>query len=221
MTIYKVTCLITGKIYIGKDESDRNYYLGSGKYIKNAIKKYGKENFKKEILEICISRKQLCEREKFWIKESNSIRPKGYNISTGGDGGDTLSHHDNLLKIRRKISESHKGSRNSMFGKIGKNNPNYGRRNSPETIKRMSESKKGNTYTKGLKQSKEVIENRIKINSKPIFQFSIDGQFIQEWASAVQVKRKLGISNSHIIEVCKNRYGYKSAGGFIWKYKEQ
>jgi hypothetical protein len=51
-TIYKTTNLINGKIYIGKHEtSDLNdTYMGSGKVLMNAIKKYGKDSFKKEIL---------------------------------------------------------------------------------------------------------------------------------------------------------------------------
>lgn len=47
MVIYKTTNLINGKIYIGQDSKDRPNYYGSGKLIHRAIKKYGKENFKK------------------------------------------------------------------------------------------------------------------------------------------------------------------------------
>ena len=55
--------------------------------------------------------------------------------------------------------------------------------------------------------------------SKPIFQYSKSGDFIREWQSAVEVKRVLGIDNSHIIACCKGKY--KSAYGFIWRYKEK
>ena len=51
--IYKTTNLINGKIYVGKRQSstfDENYY-GSGKYFKRALKKYGKSNFSREVLE--------------------------------------------------------------------------------------------------------------------------------------------------------------------------
>lgn len=60
--------IITNKKYIGKRmcrcniEDDK--YLGSGKILKQAIKKYGKENFKKTILEICSTEEQLNRREK-------------------------------------------------------------------------------------------------------------------------------------------------------------
>ena len=48
--IYKTTCLVNYKIYIGQSIRNKNYYLGSGKLLLKAIKKYGKNNFTKEIL---------------------------------------------------------------------------------------------------------------------------------------------------------------------------
>jgi group I intron endonuclease len=110
MQIYKITNLINGKIYIGKDEHDRPNYFGSGKIIKLAINQYGLTNFKKEILEICNSREELCEREQFWIKHVNTKSPIGYNIANGGNGGDTTTHHPNKIQIieKRKISNTGK-----------------------------------------------------------------------------------------------------------------
>ena len=61
--IYKVTNVINNKWHIGKDSKNYKGYLGSGLTIKAAIKKYGKENFVKEILEICENLKELSNRE--------------------------------------------------------------------------------------------------------------------------------------------------------------
>ena len=55
--------------------------------------------------------------------------------------------------------------------------------------------------------------------SKPILQYSKSGEFIREWQGSREAERILGIANSNIIACCKGRY--KSAGGFIWKYKEE
>jgi hypothetical protein len=112
MEIYKITNLINNKIYIGKDTtSDKNYY-GSGILIKKSIKKYGKENFKKEILEECDTNDKLCDREKYWINFYNSTNLTiGYNISKGGDGGDTLSNNPNINEIKSKISKFRKGKK--------------------------------------------------------------------------------------------------------------
>lgn len=109
MQIYKITNNINNKIYIGKDTTSNPNYYGSGSLISKSIKKYGIENFTKEIIEICESNEILCEREKFWIEFFNSSDLKiGYNISKGGDGGDTLSNNPNIDIIRKKISETMK-----------------------------------------------------------------------------------------------------------------
>ena len=88
MVIYKTTNLLNGKIYIGQDSKNDPDYFGSGLKLDRAIKKHGKDNFKKEILEVCENREQLNLREIYWIRELNSLNPKiGYNLTEGGTGG--------------------------------------------------------------------------------------------------------------------------------------
>jgi group I intron endonuclease len=110
MIIYKTTNLINGKFYIGQDHYDNPNYLGSGLLLNRAIKKYGRENFKKETIEVCINQEQLNIREKFWISELKSTTKNiGYNIALGGTGGDTFSGASESEKKRRgkKLSESY------------------------------------------------------------------------------------------------------------------
>lgn len=104
MIIYKTINEINGKIYVGKDINNNPNYFGSGLLIKRAIKKYGKENFRKEIIEECESLEQLNKKEIYWIAELN---PE-YNIAKGGDGGYLLRYADDDKKQRtyKKISES-------------------------------------------------------------------------------------------------------------------
>lgn len=88
MVIYKTTNLINGKIYVGQDIKNDSNYLGSGLLIERAIKKHGREHFKKEIVEVCFSQNELNEKEIYWIKQFNSTNRRiGYNISIGGQGG--------------------------------------------------------------------------------------------------------------------------------------
>lgn len=83
--IYKTTNIINGKIYIGKATNRESTYLGSGVDITQAIKKYGKENFTREILEYCTSDKELNKKEKYWITFFNSTNENvGYNLQEGG-----------------------------------------------------------------------------------------------------------------------------------------
>jgi group I intron endonuclease len=102
VVIYKTTNLINGKFYVGKDARNLNCYLGSGKLLKKAIKKYGKNNFVKEILEVCDNLIDLEEREKYWIKELDSIK-NGYNLTEGGTGGNTFTNNSNKEEIRDKL----------------------------------------------------------------------------------------------------------------------
>lgn len=90
MVIYLTTNLITGRKYIGKDSQDKSSYIGSGKILKQAIKKYGKNNFKKEILCRCSSLRELSEVEQYFIAYFNAVNnPSFYNITKGGTGGKT------------------------------------------------------------------------------------------------------------------------------------
>jgi hypothetical protein len=88
MHIYKTINLVNGKIYVGKSVSERISYLGSGTALGHAIKKYGRENFIKEIIEADITdKKVLAEREVWWIAQYRESNAEMYNIADGGEGG--------------------------------------------------------------------------------------------------------------------------------------
>ena len=89
--IYITYNKISKKIYIGQHKSSKydKEYLGSGKYLRRAIKKYGKENFENYIIEWCKNKEELCEKEKYWIRKYNTLDNSiGYNITPGGEFGD-------------------------------------------------------------------------------------------------------------------------------------
>jgi group I intron endonuclease len=131
MVIYKTTNLINNKIYIGQDSKNNPNYLGSGLLLKKAIKKYGKDNFTKEILEHCYSKEELDTQEQYWISKFDSIDLDiGYNIMKGGEGGDTISNHPNRKEIceKMKLKEYSKLERLNRSERVtGKNNPLYGK----------------------------------------------------------------------------------------------
>lgn len=82
---------MNGKIYVGKHKSARhpseNDYYGSGKQITAAIKKYGIENFKKEVLHYCSSLQEIADKEGEIVTEDFVKRPDTYNMHKGGPGG--------------------------------------------------------------------------------------------------------------------------------------
>lgn len=90
----------------------------------------------------------------------------------------------------------------------------------PKTRKKMSESaqKRYNT-PEGQAHIKEMWTDDLRASvSKSVLQFSKDGEFISEYFGAREAARCLDIVPSSIIECCNKKR--KSAGGFIWKYKE-
>ena len=125
MIIYKTTNIINGKIYIGQDSNNNPKYFGSGNLLKKAFDKYGIENFKKEILEHCDSKKDLNDKEKYWINKLQSINKKiGYNISEGGTGGkltqiewkkgrtyEEAYGEERAAEIKNKFSKKRKGKK--------------------------------------------------------------------------------------------------------------
>ena len=103
--IYKTTCLVNGKIYIGKHEGDCNdNYLGSGELFLKAVRKYGRKNFKREILRHCNTLHELKIWEHVFIKKYHSQNPEiGYNIADG-DVNTTEFNPAKLPLIRKKMS---------------------------------------------------------------------------------------------------------------------
>lgn len=91
--IYLTTNLINGKKYIGQHKISKSYdyYLGSGKILKQAIEKYGRENFKKESLVFCETQEEANEKEKYYIKLFDAVNDDNfYNLAEGGyEGGFT------------------------------------------------------------------------------------------------------------------------------------
>jgi len=131
--IYGIINKSNNKIYIGQRNNKQKLsgYYGGGTLIRKVVKKYGKENFKKEILFIAKNQFQANLMEKYFIKKYNSINRKyGYNLRTGGKSNYIFS-----IEVRIKMSEKaklRKGNKNPMFGK----------KFSEETKLKMSEKRK-------------------------------------------------------------------------------
>jgi hypothetical protein len=102
--IYRTTNLINGKTYIGqhKKTNRRGKYIGSGLILRKAIKKYGKENFKVEILYDNIQLKETADSvEMFAIAKERKIGKAEYNIANGGQGGRILNDEGEKMRIEK------------------------------------------------------------------------------------------------------------------------
>lgn len=120
MLIYKIVNKLTGDFYIGKttktkeERLQRHLYTssyGSETHLHKAMRKYGESNFIIEEVECQLSEDILDEREMYWIKNLNPP----YNMTEGGDGGDT-SKSPNFIN---KIKEHHKNRPRESYATYG------------------------------------------------------------------------------------------------------
>jgi group I intron endonuclease len=109
--LYQTTNTINGKIYIGvhkvADTWKSRNYLGSGKALKPAIEKYGRENFRRATLAEFSCAEEAYVAEAGIVTEEFIKRSDTYNVKVGGEGGVGLKHTE---ETRAKMSASKKGT---------------------------------------------------------------------------------------------------------------
>ena len=119
MQIYKITNKLNNKIYIGKtihtaESRFKEHILSarnssSNTHLYRAMRKYGVDNFTVEVVECVDTIELLAEREIYWIAEFDSTNPcVGYNMTRGGDGGDSYRYATEEEKARRSALMSEK-----------------------------------------------------------------------------------------------------------------
>jgi len=105
--IYKTTCNVTGRYYIGMHSTDdlNDGYMGSGKRLWNSFNYHGKDNHSMEILEYLPTRKELKKREAELVNEDTLKDEMCMNLMTGGQGGHGFWHEEhrtNFIKAGAK-----------------------------------------------------------------------------------------------------------------------
>lgn len=225
MVIYIVENLVNGKRYIGKDSKNDPTYLGSGKHQKLAIRKYGRHNFKKTILEHCENLEELNHRELFWINKYNAVEStEFYNLTdtiTPCRKGKPLSEEhrqklseaaknraprteEELAYLRKRVRESlaYKDTKHSEGTKRKISEANKGKRKSKQHREAMSKARKGVARPKSW---------------KPIVGSSLTtGQVIH--FPSIKAAEEAGFSYRGILNNIKG--SSKSSGGYCWKYEK-
>jgi hypothetical protein len=149
--IYKTTNLVNNKFYIGMHSTSNldDGYIGSGKILWYSIKKYGRENFKMEILEFLPDRSSLKLRESELVNESLLQDPLCMNLQIGGGGG--FSNEEHQMKCSLNGGKSMKGRKNTILSDLMKSMhenkkipiPDWsGKKHKPETIEKFKHIRK-------------------------------------------------------------------------------
>lgn len=142
---YQTKCLINNKTYLGRHSTNdlNDGYIGSGKLLKRAIAKYGKDNFKCIILDFFNTYKELVEEESFLVTKEWCLLKSNYNLVEGAENP----------RMYGKDNPSWKGgiSKEPNYRKTGKkhcfkkeNNPRWGYKYSEEEKIKMIHSQPNN-----------------------------------------------------------------------------
>ena len=158
--IYQITNKVNNKIYIGVHSTNdlNDNYMGSGTSIIAAIKKYGKKQFKKEILYYFRNPIDAYSKEAELVNESFVSRQDTYNLRCGGEGG---RHSD---EAKRKMSEAARGKTFSDKHKRKMSEAAKKRKRFPhseETRRKLSEATKGQKHTEETKRKLSDIRRNI------------------------------------------------------------
>lgn len=205
-TIYKITNKLDGKFYIGSHKTKKldDEYMGSGKYLISAQKKYGLENFEKEILFIFDNPKDMYNKESEIVNEDFLVTENTYNLKVGGFGGwDYLNStgmnnstkskevlkragyiHTEKLKNDVEYRKRHIQRNSERFKKLHKEGKvKYdtftGKNHSTETKKKISETRKKNN--RGIGTNNSQYGTRWVHNAETKQNKKIKGQIEDGW----------------------------------------
>lgn len=212
MIIYKITNKVNNKVYIGQTIMSINERWSNHKscnncvYLKNAIVKYGCENFTIEQIDSAETLEELNEKEKYWILFYNSTnRKKGYNLRTGGDN--SLHSEESKQKMRKKRGPMTEEQKKNMKGKMTEEQKDrvrkiwVGKKHTEETKAKMRENKRLNpmsqeerdNISKRNKGKKHTEESKKKISEAQLGK--------KRPSPSEETKRKISESNKKTREL--------------------
>ena len=219
--------------------------LGSGcRAISGAIKKHGWENFDKEWYEV--PNEELNFYEEMLVALLGTLSPGGYNLMEGGgskgrpsdetkkkiskaNSGEKAYWHGKMLseETKQKMSEAHTGKTFREEHKQKISEANLGKTHTEESKKKMSEAQSGEKnhmygkeHTAETKQKmSEATSGEKHHASKKVYQYTLDGTYVDSYGSSGEAARALGKTYGSNINACA-RGDRKDAYGFKWSRVE-
>lgn len=198
--------------------------------IYNSLLKYGWNNHKHEIIEEC-SIDQLDKKETYWKQYyldqvgGNWNKVLFYGLYDSGGGPKSESHKQNISKANKnKPKPKGFGDKIRLF-KLGKKRPkhigekisksNIGKKKIRTKIRKDKGKPKSDNHRYNMSLAK--LGKSSTNPKKTILQYDLHNNFIKEWSSISEAGDKLNIHFTNISSCCLGKY--KTAGGFIWRYK--
>ena len=247
--IYITTNLINGKRYLGLKRFDKKWkgYLGSGKVFKQAVDKYGKENFRRDVVDIAYSENELNQKEYEYSIFFNVIESDDwYNLVLGGGSTNGYKFSD---EQKQKMSEMRKGKPMSEVARQNISKSKMGHYTSEETKRKIGDANRGRALTdehiekirqgnlgkivpddvrqkignanRGKKYTNRISTQRM--GPFPILIYCVELDML--FCGLHDANNKTGVDIGHINACCRNSPYRKSAGKhpitkekLHWKY---
>lgn len=182
--IYMITCLVSGKKYIGKAKDPAARYRDHCKprtntALAHAFRKHGRENMRMEIIASCLSEADAFNAERALIVQHGTKRPHGYNLTDGGEGATgTIAGPETRAKIsaanKGKIVSAETRARMSAFQK--------GRKKSPEQVAKLVAKLRGRKNPDARSQMMKIRHLANTPEARAKLSASLKGRkFTAEW----------------------------------------
>ena len=197
------------KVYIGKTTGSRK---------SKHTQTYGKHIIYTYIDEIdSLSRKDWEPLETYWIEQFRQWGFEIVNPRKKGGGGPEFRDESFKEKMRKPFTEKHKQSLRKPKCYMPPKGPR-----SQETKQKISISnskpkpndfgQKHSLKMKGKSSPKKGI-------GQSVIQFDLDGNYIKEWKTVMEVANHINKRTNLIYDCCSGKV--KTAYGFKWKFKEE
>ena len=180
---------------------------------------------------------------KCWGFKLTNISPGGYNNNYKRNNKTKQKMRQS--KLGTTLSDTHKKQISDSIKKVSKERPNYNRSGNnikniinkdllyklyidenlsmPKISKKIGFSEKKiwqSLQEYNIKKDKSIWKKQLSTQpKKPVLQYNLDGEFMKEWSSPIDIHKEYGYNKSNIANVCRGVA--KTCNGFIWRYKNE
>ena len=233
--IYCIRNLINGKRYIGSTKNFRkrlNMYKHKFKtnglhndYLHKSFEKYGLNNFSFELVKTC-NENQLLELENYYQEKFNTRNKSiGYNIAIPDRPSEVSQEtRDKISKAKKGCSYSEEIKNTMKLASLRYWKTKQGKETRRKIVESRNEFNRNhpNRKNKMPENFRKMMAEKNLIKNKSVLQLDKDTEeIINEYPSLRIAEESLGKKQCHISCVCNNKYGFKTAYGFKWRFKNE